>query len=69
MLYTLTQAPEEWEGLRGRIAEPLLREQADRGRFGEGEGMVLVCGPEALEKSVREALLEIGWRDDEMLFF
>ncbi|KAK0932450.1 hypothetical protein LTR29_015963 [Friedmanniomyces endolithicus] len=69
VLYTLTQAPEEWEGLRGRIAAPLLREQADRGRYGEGEAMVLVCGPEALEKSVHAALLEIGWRDDELLFF
>ncbi|KAK1088782.1 hypothetical protein LTR48_001218 [Friedmanniomyces endolithicus] len=69
VLYTLTQAPEGWEGLRGRIGETLLREQGGREGLGEGEGMVLVCGPEPLEKSVREALVEIGWRDDEMLFF
>ncbi|KAK6398343.1 hypothetical protein LTR81_025565, partial [Elasticomyces elasticus] len=67
--YTLTKPPAEWEGLRGRIAAPLLKEHADRAMFGEGEAMVLICGPEALEKSVHEALLEIGWKDDDLLFF
>lgn len=69
LLYTLTKAPEDWEGLRGRIAAPLLKEHADRTGFGDGDAMVLICGPEALEKSCHQALLEIGWKDDDLLFF
>ncbi|KAI7331031.1 Nitrate reductase [Hortaea werneckii] len=69
LLYTLTQAPEDWEGLRGRIAAPLLKEHCERASFGAGDAMVLICGPEPLEKSVHEALLEIGWREEDMLFF
>ncbi|EMC96478.1 hypothetical protein BAUCODRAFT_70791 [Baudoinia panamericana UAMH 10762] len=69
LLYTLTKAPEDWEGLRGRIAAPLLKQHADRASFGSGDAMVLVCGPEALEKSVHQALLEIGWTDDDLMFF
>nr|OQO29815.1 Nitrate reductase [NADPH] [Rachicladosporium sp. CCFEE 5018] len=69
LLYTLTQAPENWEGLKGRIAAPLLKEHAVREGFCEGEAMVLICGPEALEKSVHKALLEIGWKDEELMFF
>ena len=69
LLYTLTKAPDDWEGLQGRIAAPLLKEHADCSAYGAGEAMVLICGPEALEKSVRQALLEIGWKDDDLLFF
>lgn len=65
LLYTLTQAPEEWEGLKGRIALPLLREHAPVGE----DAMVLLCGPEALEKSAHKALNEIGWKDEDLLFF
>ena len=69
LLYTLTKAPEDWEGLRGRIAAPLLKDHANRSAHGEGEAMVLICGPEALEKSVHQALQENGWKDDDLLFF
>ncbi|GAB7356800.1 hypothetical protein MBLNU459_g7685t1 [Dothideomycetes sp. NU459] len=72
LLYTLTQAPDEWSGLRGRIAAPLLAEHASKEALGlgnEGKAMVLICGPEALEKAAHKALLEQGWTDDEMLFF
>lgn len=69
LLYTLTQAPDEWKGLRGRIATPLLKKHVERKVHQDGEAMVLVCGPEALEKSVHKALLESGWKDEELLFF
>lgn len=69
LLYTLTQAPEDWQGLKGRIAAPLLKEHADRSMYGKGEAMVLICGPEALERSCHGALLENGWKDDDLLFF
>ncbi|KAF2768282.1 nitrate reductase [Teratosphaeria nubilosa] len=71
LLYTLTKAPEDWQGLRGRIAAPLLKEHADKKDFGgdSSDAMVLICGPEALEKSVHQALLQIGWKDEDLLFF
>ncbi|KAF1992543.1 hypothetical protein K402DRAFT_416194 [Aulographum hederae CBS 113979] len=65
LLYTLTQAPEGWTGLKGRIAEPLLQQHAVR----EEETLVLICGPETLEKSVHTALNGLGWDDSELLFF
>lgn len=69
LIYTLTQAPEDWTGLRGRIAAPLLAEHVNREAHGRDDAMVLICGPEALEKSVHKALLESGWKDDDLLFF
>lgn len=72
--HTLTQAPDDWEGLKGRIAGPLLKDHVKRTVVGDdsaahGEEMVLICGPEPMEKCAREALKEIGWRDEEMMFF
>lgn len=74
LVYTLTQAGEGWEGRRGRISRELLgefvgeRRNEEEGRR-EGEAMVLICGPEALEKSCHMALRELGWRDEELMFF
>lgn len=69
VLYTLTQAPDDWEGLKGRIAAPLLREHAVIEGSEEEQTMALICGPEALEKSVHIALKEMGWKDEDLLFF
>lgn len=74
LIYTLTQAGENWEGRRGRISRELLAEFVGQRRNGEegrrdGEAMVLICGPEALEKSCHMALRELGWRDEELMFF
>lgn len=65
MLYTLTQGPEEWQGLRGRIGAPLIKEHAPW----KENSMALICGPEALEKTAHEALTEQGWNDGDLLFF
>ena len=69
LYYTLTQAHDGWEGLQGRIAAPLLSKHAARRSYGDGEAMVLVCGPEGMEKSVHQALLDDGWNDDDLVFF
>lgn len=74
LIYTLTQAGENWEGRRGRISRELLGEFVGERRNGkegrrDGEAMVLICGPEALEKSCHKALRELGWRDEELMFF
>lgn len=65
LMYTLTAAPTDWEGLKGRIAGPLLREHAPW----KEDSMALICGPEALEKSAHQALNEQGWDDEHLLFF
>jgi len=67
LLYTLTQGPEDWEGLRGRIGAPLLQEHCKRDE--EGRNLVLICGPEALEKNAHRCLSELGWRDEDLMFF
>lgn len=65
LLYTLTQATAEWTGLRGQIAESLLGEHVSL----QEDSMVLICGPEALEKSVHDLLNKQGWEDKDLLFF
>ncbi|QIX01018.1 hypothetical protein AMS68_006535 [Peltaster fructicola] len=69
LLYTLTKAPADWTGLVGRIAKPLLEQEAHVKNYDRDSTLILLCGPEALEKSAHQALLEIGWADNEMLFF
>lgn len=65
IVHTLSRASNSWTGRRGRISEELLREYASPC---EG-GMVLVCGPEAMEKSVRRILLAQGWKESDLVFF
>ena len=65
VLYTLTRAPEGWEGLKGRVDGQLVARHCERD---EGT-LVLVCGPEALERSILEGLRGMGWGDEQLLFF
>lgn len=65
LLYLLTQPPDGWTGLTGRIGKSLLEQYA---QVGEG-AMCLICGPGPMEKSVHKCLKELGWRDEDLLFF
>ncbi|EAW07550.1 nitrate reductase NiaD [Aspergillus clavatus NRRL 1] len=65
IIHTLTKAPETWAGNRGRIAEALLREYASP----DEESMVLICGPEPMEKSAKTILLAQGWEESNLHFF
>lgn len=67
ILHTLTRAPAEWQGLRGRITGKLVEEHCLQDKH--KETLVLICGPEALEKSMHTALREKGWDDDQLMFF
>lgn len=76
LIYALSQPTEEWMGLRGRIGREVLEGEVGRfgraceGReYGDGEQLVLICGPESLEKSVHGILSDLGWKDDDLLFF
>ncbi|KAL8737515.1 MAG: hypothetical protein Q9181_001615 [Wetmoreana brouardii] len=65
VLYTLTKAPDGWQGLRGRINGELVAKHCESNE----ETLVLICGPEALEKAIHAALKEQGWKDEQLLFF
>jgi nitrate reductase (NAD(P)H) len=58
VLHTLTKAPDEWAGLRGRITGELVEEYCSQDKH--KETLVLICGPEALEKSMHIALRDHG---------
>lgn len=64
-VYTLTQATNEWKGLRGRIDADLIKRYYQN----DGRTLILVCGPAALERNVHVALNEQGWPDKQILFF
>jgi nitrate reductase (NAD(P)H) len=65
ILHTLTKAPEDWAGLRGRITGELVKSNSSR----TDDALALICGPEAMEKTMHKALLEQGWTDDQLMFF
>ncbi|KAJ2982070.1 hypothetical protein NQ176_g1630 [Zarea fungicola] len=69
LLYKLSRPTETWQGLRGRMSKEFLEERI--GAFGKSDGqeMVLVCGPGALEAMVREVLGGLGWKSEDLLFF
>jgi nitrate reductase (NAD(P)H) len=54
-------------GRRGRVDRSLLEKEV--GSRKGGEEMVLVCGPEAMETSVKEMLGSMGWEEQDMVFF
>ncbi|OAX81760.1 hypothetical protein ACJ72_03896 [Emergomyces africanus] len=69
IVHTLTQPSENWPGRKGRISEDLLREYVSANGTRGLKGLVLVCGPEALEVAVRNILLRIGWAESDLIFF
>ncbi|KAL3418267.1 hypothetical protein PVAG01_09983 [Phlyctema vagabunda] len=68
LLYTLTQPTDDWKGLKGRVGKELLEKEVGHCK-GDGDELVLICGPEALEKSVHGMLNGLGWADGNLLFF
>ncbi|KAL3955271.1 hypothetical protein ACCO45_010834 [Purpureocillium lilacinum] len=68
LVHTLTQPSDTWTGRRGRMDRALV--EAEIGPCeAPGRDMVLICGPEAMEKSVHEILTSLGWAEDDILFF
>lgn len=65
VIHSLTKPSDEWTGLKGRIDGELVQKHCTKDK----ETMVLVCGPEALEKSIHISLLEQGWDDEQLVFF
>jgi nitrate reductase (NAD(P)H) len=65
VIHTLTKPSDDWTGLKGRINGELVQQHCEKDK----ETMVLVCGPEALEKSIHVSLLDQGWDDEQLVFF
>ncbi|PBP28957.1 nitrate reductase [Diplocarpon rosae] len=69
LLYALTKPEENWQGLVGRISKDLLETEVGKCESTDGEELVLICGPKALEKSVHGFLTEMRWKDEDLFFF
>ncbi|KAH7375585.1 nitrate reductase [Plectosphaerella cucumerina] len=69
LVYTLSKGGDDWAGLRGRMDAPFFQRELGPCLCGAGEEMVLICGPEAMEKSVKTIMLGLGWKEDDLLFF
>jgi nitrate reductase (NAD(P)H) len=71
LLYALTRPEAHWTGLRGRMDKELFEREVGlcRNKDTGGEDLVLVCGPESMEKSVRTVFSAMGWADEDLLFF
>ncbi|KAL7628960.1 hypothetical protein AAE478_000478 [Parahypoxylon ruwenzoriense] len=69
LLYTLSKPTPSWTGLRGWMDKALFEREVGPCMNANGEELVLVCGPEPLEKSVYSILNGMGWKDEDLLFF
>jgi nitrate reductase (NAD(P)H) len=70
IVHTLTRPEKGWKGLTGRMDGRFLEEKVGRpGKEEGGDKLVLICGPESMENSTRDALKHLGWRDEDLLFF
>ncbi|CZT00772.1 hypothetical protein WAI453_009147 [Rhynchosporium graminicola] len=69
LLYVLTKPEKSWKGLTGRIGKDLLEKEVGQCTSNDGEDLVLICGPGALEESVHGILNDLGWKDEDLLFF
>lgn len=71
--YTLTRPSASWAGLQGRMDRDFFEREVGSppccDESTDGGTLVLVCGPDALEKSVRAAFTGMGWKDKDMVFF
>ncbi|EXJ53318.1 nitrate reductase [NADPH] [Cladophialophora psammophila CBS 110553] len=65
VLHTLTKAPEDWTGLRGRITGQLVQDHYTR----TDDTLILICGPASMEQTMHKVLLEQGWGEDQLVFF
>jgi predicted ferric reductase len=61
VVHILSEADEEWEGLRGYVTKDVISEQA-----GEmlGKAEIFLCGPPVMMDKVIESLHELGVSDD-----
>lgn len=69
LLYTLSRPSDAWTGLRGRLSKEVFEKEVGPHDSINHEDLVLICGPEPLEKSVHSTFTGMGWKEDDLLFF
>lgn len=69
LVHTLSRPGPSWKGRRGRMDEEFFRTHARQPSSNDESTMVLVCGPKALEDAVRVIFADLGWDEDDLLFF
>lgn len=67
LVHTLTKGEDTWTGRRGRMNKELFEDEV--GPPKSSDEMVLICGPEPMEKTAKEVLLGMGWSESDLLFF
>lgn len=68
LVYTLTRPGPGWKGLKGRMDRSLFESKVGPPPE-DGQALVLICGPETMEKSVQDIFTGMGWKDEDLLFF
>ncbi|KAK3390465.1 hypothetical protein B0H63DRAFT_538702 [Podospora didyma] len=68
LLYTLSRPDASWKGLKGRMDKALFEREVGAPPA-SNDTMVLICGPEPMEKAVHQVFTSLGWKDENILFF
>ncbi|KAK4644379.1 hypothetical protein QC761_304260 [Podospora bellae-mahoneyi] len=71
LVYSLSRPQASWQGRKGRMDRPFF-ESAVGKPDPEGKTLVLVCGPEGLERAIRETFTGrggLGWDEGDVVFF
>lgn len=66
--YTLSRPEASWQGLKGRMGRELFEREVGPPPE-RRDALVLICGPESMEKNVKHIFTEMGWRGEDLLFF
>lgn len=68
LIHSLSRPDDGWTGAKGRMDRKLF--ETEVGPPGKDrDELVMVCGPEPMERSVREHFVYMGWREEDLLFF
>jgi nitrate reductase (NAD(P)H) len=65
IVHTLTDASTTWSEPRGQIDAKLIREYCTI----DDDTIVLICGPEEMERDLKIGLIKYGWTEDQLMFF
>lgn len=71
VVHMLSRPGEDWKGGKGRMDRALFEREVGppKSKDAGGDDLVLVCGPEPMERCVKEHFTDFGWREEDLLFF
>ncbi|KAK4181894.1 hypothetical protein QBC36DRAFT_316816 [Triangularia setosa] len=71
LIYSLSRPQASWQGRKGRMNRPFFQQVVGT-PDPERKTLVLVCGPEGLEKRIRDTFIGkggLGWEESDVIFF